>query len=163
MSLMKGEIEWNFSATSYGKGGTDGLGGTYKRRIREKTRARIIDPQTSLEFANCALEICPNINIILYPIEIIENAKPTLDNSWMINGKTIPQLPGTRKAFHFFKRVTDYVVAVQTITSDSSDYKKFSFLTGKYTSGEVLSAIDFQHIHEFKLLPRQVDESFIRK
>ena len=67
----------------------------------------------------------------------------------MINGKTIPQLPGTRKVFHFFKRVTDYVVAVQTITSDSSDYKEFSFLTRKFASGEVLPAIDFQHIHDF--------------
>ena len=67
----------------------------------------------------------------------------------MINGKTIPQLPGTRKVFHFFKRVTDYVVVVQTITSDSSDYKEFSFLTRKFVSGEVLPAIDFQHIHDF--------------
>ena len=71
--------------------------------MREKTTARIIDPQTSLEFANCASETCPNINIIHCPTEIIENAKPTLDNSWMINGKTIPQLPGTRKVFQFFK------------------------------------------------------------
>ena len=117
--------------------------------MREKTTARIIDPQTSLELANCASEIYPNINIIHCPTEIIENAKPALDNSWMINGKTIPQLPGTRKVFHFFKRVTDYVVAVQTITSDSKDYKEFSFLTGKFAPGEVLPAIDFQHIHDF--------------
>ena len=67
-----------------------------------KTRARIIDPRTSLEFANCASEICPNINIIHYPTEIIENVKPILEN---------------------------YVVAVQTITTDSSDYKEFPFLT----------------------------------
>ena len=67
----------------------------------------------------------------------------------MINGKTIPQLPGTRKVFHFFKRVTDHVVEVQTITSDSSDYKEFSFLTRKFASGEVLPAIDFLHIHDF--------------
>ena len=39
------------------------------------------------------------------------------------------QLPGTRKVFHFFIRFTDCVVAVQTITSDSSDSKEFSFLT----------------------------------
>ena len=84
---------------------------------------------TSLVFANCTSEICPNINIIHCPTEINENAKPTLNNSWMINGKTILQLPGTRKVFHFFIRFTDCVVAVQTITSDSSDSKEFSFLT----------------------------------
>ena len=67
----------------------------------------------------------------------------------MISGKTILQLPGAGKVFHFFKRVTDYVVAMQTITSDSSDYKEFSFLTGKFASGEVLPGIDFQHVHDF--------------
>ena len=84
---------------------------------------------TSLVFANCTSEICSNINIIHCPTEINENAKPTLNNSWMINGKTILQLPGTRKVFHFFIRFTDCVVAVQTITSDSIDSKEFSFLT----------------------------------
>ena len=84
---------------------------------------------TSLVFVNCTSEICPNINIIHCPTEINENAKPTLNNSWMINGKTILQLPGTRKVFHFFIRFTDCVVPVQTITSDSSDSKEFSFLT----------------------------------
>ena len=103
MSWMKQKNEWDFSATSHGKGDIDGLGGTCKPHIREK-KAHIIDPQTSLEFANCASEICPNINIIHCTTEIIENAKPTLDNSWMINGKTIPKLPGTRKVFHFLKR-----------------------------------------------------------
>ena len=38
---------------------------------------------------------------------------------------------------------------MQTITSDSSDYKEFSFLTGTFASGEVLPAVDFQHIHGF--------------
>ena len=61
----------------------------------------------------------------------------------MINGKTIPQLLGMRKVFHFFKRVTDYIVVAQTITSDSSDDKDFSFLTGKFALGEFLPATDF--------------------
>ena len=100
MSWMKQGNEWDFSAISHGKGDIDGLGGTCKPRIREK-KAHIIDPLTSLEFANCASEICPNINIIHCTTEIIENAKPTLHNSWMINGKTIPKLHGTRKVFHF--------------------------------------------------------------
>ena len=98
MNLMRGEIEWDFSAISHGKGHIDALGGTCKQCIREKTRSN-----TPLEFANCVSEICPNITIIHCPIEIIENAKPTCDNSWMIIDKTIPQLPGTRKLFHFSK------------------------------------------------------------
>ena len=36
MSLMKEEIEPNFSATSRGKGDIDGLGGICKQHMREK-------------------------------------------------------------------------------------------------------------------------------
>ena len=63
----------------------------------------------------------------------------------------------TVKPFHSYlvqekyfisSRVTDYVVVMQTITN-VSDYKEFSFLTGKFASCEVLPAIDFQHIHDF--------------
>ena len=39
MMLMDGDVEWNFSATSHGKGEVDGLGGTCKHRVREKTNA----------------------------------------------------------------------------------------------------------------------------
>ena len=38
---------------------------------------------------------------------------------------------------------------METITSDSSNYKQFQFLTKKFTSGEVRQAIDFQHFHDF--------------
>ena len=40
MTLMDGDIKWNFRATSHGKGEVDGLGGTCKRRVQEKTNAR---------------------------------------------------------------------------------------------------------------------------
>ena len=139
MSWMKQENEWGFSATSHGKGDIDGFGGTCKPRIREK-KAHIIDPQTSLEFANCASETCPNINIIHCTTEIIENAKPTLDNSWMINGKNHSKVTWYKKSILFFKKINYYVIAVQAITSDSSDHKEFSILTGKFASGEVLPA-----------------------
>ena len=74
MSLMKDEIEWDFSATSHVKGDIDRLGGTFKQHIREKTRAHIIDPQTFSEF----IEICPSINIIQCLTEIIEIQSPLL-------------------------------------------------------------------------------------
>ena len=38
---------------------------------------------------------------------------------------------------------------MQTIISNSSDYKEFSFLTRKFASGEILPAIDLQHVHDF--------------
>ena len=42
MSWMKQENEWDFSATSHGKGDIDGLGGTCKPRIREKKHILLI-------------------------------------------------------------------------------------------------------------------------
>ena len=131
MTLMDKEIEWDFSATSHGKGDIDGLGGTCKRRVREKTKARVIDPQTSLEFAQCASQICSKINVLHCPKEAIENAKSSLDKLWNINNVTISSIPDTRKT-HYFKKVSPYIIGVQTVTSDDSDYKEFSFLTGKY-------------------------------
>ena len=51
MTLMDGDVEWDFSATYLGKSDIDGLGGTCKRRVREKTLAHTVDPQNSVEFA----------------------------------------------------------------------------------------------------------------
>lgn len=48
-----------------------------------------------------------------------------------------------------FSRVSNYVAAVQTITSKSGDYKGFSFLTRKFDLGEVLLATDFLQVHDF--------------
>lgn len=97
--LMKKETEQDFSATSHGKEGIDGLGDTCKQRVREKMKQHVIDLQTSLEFTNCVSEISLNTNIILCPTEIIKNSKHSLDSSTMINGTNIPNIHGTRKQF----------------------------------------------------------------
>ena len=74
MTLMDGDAEWNFSAMSHGKGEVVGLGGTCKRRVREKTNAQRVDPQTSQEFAECASEVCSGITVLHCTKEEIETA-----------------------------------------------------------------------------------------
>lgn len=48
MALSGISTKWNFSATSYGKGCIDGVGGTVKKIIRDVVKAQQIDPTTSL-------------------------------------------------------------------------------------------------------------------
>ena len=67
----------------------------------------------------------------------------------MINGSPIPNIPGTRKPFYYFKRVTGYVVSVQITASKSGYYKESSFLIGKFGTAQTLSVNDFQ---SYKLL-----------
>ena len=55
--LMDGNVEWDFSATSRGKGDIDGLGGTSKWKAREKTLSRTIYPQNSIDFTECAVAV----------------------------------------------------------------------------------------------------------
>ena len=65
MKLMDGNIEWDFSATSHGK--RDRWlrrCGTCKQRVCEQTLACTIDPQNSIDFAECAFSVCPAITIL---------------------------------------------------------------------------------------------------
>ena len=54
-TLMYGNVEWDFRATSHDN--RYGLGGTWKQRVREKT----LDPQNSIEFAKYAT-VCLGIS-----------------------------------------------------------------------------------------------------
>lgn len=77
MTLLDGDVEWNSSATSHGKGEVDG---TCKRRVQVKTNARRADPQTSQKFA----EGCTGITLLHCTKEEIETAKSHLDHAWTI-------------------------------------------------------------------------------
>lgn len=122
-------IDWHFSATSHGKGCIDGIGGTVKRRVREASNARKIDPRTSDEFAMAAKNICPNINILHVTTQSVEQEKEALDSTWQIGGKIINSMPGTRKSHCFISKSPGVVYHSQT--SNSNDGVVFNFYTGK--------------------------------
>lgn len=109
-------------------------------------KQHVIDLQTSLEFTNCVSEISLNTNIILCPTEIIKNSKHSLDSSTMINGTNIPNIHGIRKQFQksplLWPCNSDHY-------SDSSLYKEFSCLAGKFSSAQALHVIDFQSLQTF--------------
>ena len=120
---------WDFCAISHGKGDIDGLSGTCKQRVREKTFARTIHPQNSIEFAECVAAVCPGIIIVYCSKTDVEEIKATLDNSWHIDNGTIYSIPGTWMAY-YFRKVNPYTTGFQIITSDASDYAEFLFRTG---------------------------------
>ena len=93
MMLMDGNVEWDFSVPSHGKGDIDGLGGTCKQRVREKTLARTINPQNSIDFAECAAAVCLGITILHCSKTDVEEIKATLENSWHTDNGTIYSIP----------------------------------------------------------------------
>ena len=131
MTTIPGSAAWEFSATSHGKGDIDGIGGTCKRRVREKTMARLVDPKNSLEFSQVSAEVCPKINIIHIAKENIITQKDQLDKSW----SSIMSIPGTRKA-HYFQKVQTNILSTQMITNDPVDKKIFDLTTGKTVSND---------------------------
>ena len=136
---MDGNVEWDFSATSHGKGDIDGLGGTCKHRVHEKTLACTIDLQNTFDYAKCAAAVCPVIAILHCSKKDVEEIKATLGNSWRTDNGTIYSIPGTQKA-HYFRKVNLNTIRFQTITSDASDYGEFLFRTGKFVQkGKTMS------------------------
>ena len=127
MTTLKDSVAWEFSATSHGKGDIDGIGGTCKRRVREKTQARLVFPMNSLEFSEIASEICPNINVIHCAGKKIQAAKEELDKTWA----SICSIPGTRKS-HLFDKVDENIISLQTVSTDSYDHRIFNMKTGKF-------------------------------
>ena len=78
---MDENVEWDFSATSHGKGDIDGLGSTCKQIVLWKTLAHTIDPQNS-EFAQCTAAVCPGITILHCSKTDVEEIKATV--GWYI-------------------------------------------------------------------------------
>lgn len=58
------KIEWNFFATSHGKGPVDGIGGALKRQVREKVMAGEAEVRNADEFVR-AVDKNSKVNVIL--------------------------------------------------------------------------------------------------
>lgn len=96
-------VEWHFSATSHGKGPIDGLGGTMKRRIKEATLSRKIDPHSAEEFFHCAQEICPNVSLLYISDSCIKGELDRLNDICSPKEKEIFPIPDTQKSHRFLK------------------------------------------------------------
>lgn len=119
------DVEWHFTATSYGKGPIDGLGGTIKRCVREATISRKIDPRSAKDFEMCAKKLCPNITTFFISNDEILNKKHEIDNKLFPNGQPINGIYDIRN-MHCFAKMDPYKIKA-SVTSTSSSHKEFEF------------------------------------
>lgn len=89
-------LEWNFFATSHGKGPVDGLGGSVKRVIRKKVLSRKSVVGNAAEFVNVYQVDSSQVKLVLVAVEEIEGMKSFLDQRWSL----ISTLKGTQQIHH---------------------------------------------------------------
>jgi hypothetical protein len=107
MTLQSVRINWNFFASSHGKGAVDGVGGTIKRLVYKgnKSNRWTPPPKDALSFSVCAQQCTPNIKIIYCPKEDVEATIKMYDSN--IEGiKSIPNL----KRIHCIQSIALYIV-----------------------------------------------------
>lgn len=115
------QIEHHFFGTSHGKGPHDGIGGTFKRKVREKVLSQNLNCTTAEEFYNIAKSLSQNTVIILFPKHDISEQTKHLDTRWE-NMKT---MPGTRSCHHF-KAIGEANLEA-CVTSYGEDSRKYKF------------------------------------
>lgn len=90
-------LEWNFFATSHGKGAVDGVGGTIKRAVYRRIMARRVKVHNASTFVSAANAIVGSkIKAILVRAEDIEADRPFLDCRW----EGVCTLKGTQGIHH---------------------------------------------------------------
>ena len=122
-------VEWHFSATSHGKGPIDGLGGTMKRRIKEATLSRKIDPHSAEEFFHCAQEICPNVTLLYISDSCVKGEIGRLKDICSPKGKEIFPIPETQKS-HCFLKVKKYLLKIANVSLNPQKYYTVDLTNG---------------------------------
>lgn len=90
-------IEWNYFATSHGKGAVDGVGAVIKRKIWHLTKTKNICLNGALDFCRCAQEHIQGIKS-LYVEESQIKISPGIAEKW----DNLPNLTGIRKLHWIF-------------------------------------------------------------
>lgn len=89
-------FEWNFFATSHGKGSVDGLGGALKRTVRNSVLSKKAIVENADDFALACKASKTSVTIIVVkPEEIVDN-KQFLDKKW----DNVLSLKGTQNVHH---------------------------------------------------------------
>lgn len=92
-------IEWNFFASSHGKGAVDGVGAVIKRKVWQITKSKNVVLPDALAFYQCAENNIKGIKIYFMPSAQIESLSIyyKLDEKW----KDVQSIPGISQ-MHWF-------------------------------------------------------------
>ena len=121
------KINWNFFATSHGKGVVDGIGGTVKRAVWRHVRSDQAHITSVEEYADVAKERCPKIHVNYIPKEQIASLESFLDERW----KDAVTVPMTHKT-HCVKTNGEKNLMV----ADTSDSTQFRIVRIRACDGE---------------------------
>ena len=138
------KAEWHFSATSHGKGASDGVGGTVKRLAARASLQRPYDQQimTPLQLFEWANESISGTIFKYCSTEEYEDVKGQLENRFQ-NSRTIP---GTRKLHSFVPISRDtlnvQVYSFSTVPKEEKVAKQDSELVIDSISGFVTCTYD---------------------
>lgn len=100
-------IEWNFFATSHGKGAVDGVGAVIKRKVWQITKAKNIILHDALALFECARDHINGIHLTFISADEIERLSPPLTKKW----KEVPSISGMHK-LHYLSCEEDLQIKV---------------------------------------------------
>lgn len=105
-------MEWNYFATSHGKGAVDGVGAVLKRKIWQITKTKNIVLPNAFSFFECARHNVHGIDIYYISSDQIEEFSLQLVNKW----KEVRKIPGIQK-LHSFSFDGNQIKAARTAYS----------------------------------------------
>lgn len=83
-------IEWNYFATSHGKGAVDGVGAVVKRNVWQLTKTKNIILHDALSFFECARNNINGVQLVYISSQQIEEHSIPLIGKW----KALSNIPG---------------------------------------------------------------------
>jgi len=106
-------VEWNFFATSHGKGAVDAIGGNVKRTVWREVKSKNLNILNAAQFLECAQNHLSSTHLILTEVNEIEEIKPSLDNRWA----NVKSIRGIQSKHYFYKLVNGILQTAQTASS----------------------------------------------
>jgi len=108
-------LEWNFSATSHGKGAVDGVVGSVKRFVWRRVMADKVVVDSAQEFYQAA-HLCPNISLLWVGTPEVDVNREYLTAHW----EKIKPIGGMQKIYH-----------VRVLTKDEVEVGKVTTMAGR--------------------------------
>lgn len=114
-------VEWNFFATSHGKGAVDAIGGLVKRTVWTEVKSKRVHVKDAFEFYKCAQNKLKTTRLVFASIPEVEECKNMLDDRWI----TVRSIPRIQSMHHFVKNGTYSLMVGQTSTSERKEIVVF--------------------------------------
>lgn len=109
--------EWNFFATSHGKGAVDGVGGKLKHSVWLAVKSRRYVVNSLKSFVACAQENVKNIHVIMMPADEVSEFTSKLETRWT---GSVP-IPNLQNVHHVATREGNVLLVSQTATSSTTN------------------------------------------